>query len=360
MDNNTNYNYHEQYIKYKRRYIKLKGGNAIDIDKIRGVLYGVSIGDALGCRYEFTENVEAIHALEQDMKGSHLEILGGGPFNLSKGQVSDDTEMTLCLLQSIATIGKYDQKNVALKYIEWFNSRPIDIGKTITKSLFTRKPSLSSDDMIRNSKELNYNSLSNGVLMRISPIAIYSLKLNIQDMTSVINQECALTHPNGIIYDSAFAYCTAIKYLLKGTTLEKLQSKLLKKCCVTPRVRITVTDSFKVPEPTYIIDEMGIEKYINTDDKKYQGYFGIALQNSFYELFNGKSFEESMINIIKRGGDTDTNCAIAGGILGAYYGFNKLNKNWIDTIKNAKYDRITKYPWLSVSTIDKNINQLLK
>jgi ADP-ribosylglycohydrolase len=31
-----------------------------------------------------------------------------------------------------------------------------------------------------------------------------------------------------------------------------------------------------------------------------------------------------MKDLLKKGGDTDTNCCITGGLLGAYYGFDKL------------------------------------
>ena len=353
-------NYQKKYIKYKNKYTHLKGGTdyTFDINKIKGVLYGVAVGDALGTRYEFSEAIDASIKVDSDMLDDHLPLLGGGPFNTLPGQISDDTEMSLCLLGSLANLGVYDQNDVAKKYIEWFRSKPIDIGKTIYRSLFTRKPSLTRDDMIKNSMELNSASLSNGVLMRISPLAVYSIKLSTKDLNFAIKKECELTHPNAIIYDAVSVYCLAIKYLINGITIDELYDKLENECCKTPRVKILLRDSFYNPEPSYVIDEDLRERYIKTDDKKYQGYFGVAFQNAFYELFNGTDFESSLINIIKRGGDTDTNCAIAGGLLGAYYGYDSINKNWINTIKNTNYERINKYPYLGVNKIDTYINQL--
>lgn len=125
------------------------------------------------------------------------------------------------------------------------------------------------------------------------------------------------------------------------------------------RLRIILNDSIKAPEPTYVIDETRKELYINTDDKKYQGYLGIALQNTFYELLNNDSYEESIINIIKRGGDTDTNCAIAGALLGAYYGYSKIDPRWIKEINNATVKRYEEFPFLSPKMINKNIDLLI-
>lgn len=45
------------------------------------------------------------------------------------------------------------------------------------------------------------------------------------------------------------------------------------------------------------------------------GYVGIALQTAYYELLNGSSFEQSLVDIMKRGGDTDTIGCIAGRFL---------------------------------------------
>lgn len=42
------------------------------------------------------------------------------------------------------------------------------------------------------------------------------------------------------------------------------------------------------------------------------GYLGMALQTAYYELLNGSSFEQSLVDIMERGGDTDTNGCIAG------------------------------------------------
>ena len=257
-------------------------------DKLLGSLYGVCIGDALGLRYEFSEHNASLSQVRHDMENNILPIIGGGPFNLKTGQVSDDSEMTLSLLRSIAETGYYDQADVALKYIEWYNSQPVDIGTTISKSLFAQKPSFNYRDMMNNSKALNGNSLSNGVLMRITPIALYSLKIKDKELKMIVLKECNLTHPNPIVKDSAYIYCLAIKYILLGVDKNMLYKKMMEQVS-EPIVRIILTDSLKFPEPTYLVKDSGVETYIYADDSKYLGYFGIAFQNVFFELFNNNN-----------------------------------------------------------------------
>lgn len=359
MKNNNNY--YIKYKKYKSKYINLKGGLndwEIILDKIKGCLYGVAVGDALGTRYEFLESVAVKDQLKFDMDGEFLPLLGGGPFNTSPGQVSDDTEMMLSLLRSLAQLQFYDGEDVAHKYIEWFNTKPIDIGKTIRQAIFTRKPSLDKKDMVQNSAELNHTSLSNGVLMRIAPLGVYGLQVSDKELKEIVKQECILTHPNPIIIDACYIYCLAIKYILQGLDKKVVWQRLKDKCCSTPRVRIILADSMERPEPVFLIYEEGKETYTFTDNQRWQGYFGVALQNTFYELLYGNDYDSSMINILKRGGDTDTNCAIAGGLLGAYYGYKSINNVWASTVINADYDRIKEYKFLSVNNIDNYINEL--
>lgn len=353
------------YHKYKKKYQDQKKhikriSSTIDEDKLKGCIWAALCGDALGSRYEFLDGYQASKLINNDIKDNKLDILGDGPFKVLPGQYSDDAEMTLSLLQSLITTSKYNQDDVAKHYIDWYKSVPIDIGKTIKNSLHTRQISKDKNDMINNSMYLNNYSLSNGVLMRITPIAIYSVVkyLTNEELRTIVNLECDLTHPNIIIKDAVFIYCLAIKYIILNYDKEKLYKKLLEKV-THPRVRIIITDAYIRASPTYIIDESFNEKYVDSDDKKYQGYFGIALQNALYELFYGNDIESSLINIIKRGGDCDTNCCIAGGLLGAKYGYNNIPKNWIKTITSVKLDRYNDYPNLAPNNIDTFLDKLI-
>ena len=47
-----------------------------------------------------------------------------------------------------------------------------------------------------------------------------------------------------------------------------------------------------------------------------QGFVLIALQNAFFELLHAPDLQTGVVNTVRRGGDTDTNAAIAGALLG--------------------------------------------
>jgi hypothetical protein len=74
-------------------------------------------------------------------------------------------------------------------------------------------------------------------------------------------------------------------------------------------------------------------------DEECMGYFGVALQVSLYELRNCNSFEESLVNILKVGGDSDTNGCIGAVLLGAHLGIDAIPKDWIESVLNVPVDR---------------------
>ena len=92
------------------------------IDRRRGALVGLAVGDALGAAIEFKS------------PGSFAPVTGyrsGGPHRLEAGEWTDDTSMALALADSIATAG-WDLNDQADRYVQWWKSgkysvRPVNI-----------------------------------------------------------------------------------------------------------------------------------------------------------------------------------------------------------------------------------------
>ena len=67
-----------------------------------------------------------------------------------------------------------------------------------------------------------------------------------------------------------------------------------------------------------------------------QGWVLIALQNALYQLLRAKSLEEGVVDTVMCGGDTDTNAAITGALLGAVFGREALPKQWVEKVLNCR------------------------
>jgi hypothetical protein len=63
-------------------------------------------------------------------------------------------------------------------------------------------------------------------------------------------------------------------------------------------------------------------------DQAKVGWVRIALQNAFYELLHARDVESGVVATVRRGGDSDTNAAIAGALLGAVHGREGVPPQW--------------------------------
>ncbi len=98
--------------------------------RARGAFLGLAVGDALGATVEFMTAREI-----QVTYGTHRELIGGGWLNLSPGEVTDDTEMSLFLARSIVEQGHWSLTCAAKHLALWLKSRPKDIGNTVLRGL---------------------------------------------------------------------------------------------------------------------------------------------------------------------------------------------------------------------------------
>jgi ADP-ribosylglycohydrolase len=66
------------------------------------------------------------------------------------------------------------------------------------------------------------------------------------------------------------------------------------------------------------------------------GWVLIALRNAFYQLLSAPSAEAGLVDTVRRGGDTDTNGAIAGALLGAVHGGRSLPLRWTRSVHSCR------------------------
>ena len=135
------------------------------LDRAKGALVGLALGDALGTTLEFTW---------RDTEPPVTDLVGGGPFRLAPGEWTDDTSMALCLADSLLAAGGLDAGDLIERFCRWYEQgynsvtgECFDIGTTTAGALHsfraTGEPLSGSTDP---------DSAGNGSLMRLSPVAI--------------------------------------------------------------------------------------------------------------------------------------------------------------------------------------------
>lgn len=103
------------------------------IERYRGSLSGLAIGDALGTALEFKP---------QGSFSPINDMIGGGSFNLRPGQWTDDTSMALCLAESLIERQAFDPIDQLERYLKWYRTGYVsstgtlfDIGTTTKQAM---------------------------------------------------------------------------------------------------------------------------------------------------------------------------------------------------------------------------------
>jgi ADP-ribosylglycohydrolase len=280
-----------------RRARRVADGVAGRVDEARlaraaGCLLGQVIGDSLGAQVEFKSAAE----IARQFPGGVRDLGDGGVFNTMAGQPTDDSEMALALARSLVSQGKFLPEKVLDAYREWLQTRPVDIGMTTERGLLGLHTT---------------ESESNGSLMRISPLGIWAAG-DPGRAAEAARRDSALTHPNPVCLEACAGYAAAIAAGVGGAGREAMLDAALGHCA--GRARAAIEAGFRGARP------QSYEKNI--------GWVLIALQNAFFQL-GTHGLEAALVDTVARGGDTDTNAAIAGALLGACHGREAIPARWI-------------------------------
>ena len=86
---------------------------------------------------EFTPEV-----VDEETMDMCMEMMGGGMFEVGPGQVTDDSEMAMCMMWGLIKGNEGNEGETILNldsiagyYSQWYQSNPFDIGITTSKAL---------------------------------------------------------------------------------------------------------------------------------------------------------------------------------------------------------------------------------
>lgn len=281
------------------------------LSRAQGCLLGQLIGDSLGSLVEF-QTPERIRSRYPD---GVRDMADGGTFNTIAGQPTDDSEMALLLARSLASNGTFDRDDVQKAYVYWLDSDPFDVGGAIFGGLRGRPIS---------------HSQANGAMMRISPLGIFGANYALDQVAEWARQDAAITHIHRVCKEANALFAMAIAQAVRtGCDASDLYREIegwAEEMDVDNRLKKAVAKAAESPPDEFIHQ---------------QGWVLIAFPNALWQLLNAETVEEGIVETIMQGGDTDTNAAICGALLGAVYGREAIPERWIETIQNCRPRRGT-------------------
>jgi len=298
------------------------------VDRQRGTLIGLAVGDALGAAVEF------------EPPGTFPKVTGyrgGGPHGLAPGEWTDDSSMALALADSIASVG-WDLHDQVHRYTAWWrkgeysvNDRCFDIGIT-TRSALSRF--LKTGDA-RTSGDPSERASGNGSIMRLAPVPIRYAHLfpgQLDELVRLLVESSLPTHASPQCL-SACAYMGVILAgLIQGAAREEVLDpswppllRLREIHPLHPEVDAVAKGSFRQKQPPEIVGN---------------GYVVKSLEAALWAFHDAKDFREAVLRAVNLGDDGDTTGAVCGQLAGAYWGESGIPQEWQDGL--ARKDMVEK------------------
>lgn len=289
------------------------------LDRIKGCLIGLAIGDALGVHHEFKPRKEVVPI---------FDYTEGNPYGIPKGYWTDDTSMALCMAQSLIEKKEFDATDIMQKFCQWqrkgFASSTgtcFDIGNTTRTALmeFWRDPSKGPfrglDDVL---------SAGNGSIMRLAPIPMFYHN----DMNKAIEfaaLSSKITHGYVECVDACKFLAEILWKLINGYAQlnNAIGQILLYKDSVAGEIVFETENKF-CPKVQTIVNGSIFHKTI--EDVRGSGYVVDSLEASLYSFVRskGNTFETAVLTAVNMGDDADTTGAITGQLAVAYYGYEAI------------------------------------
>lgn len=289
-------------------------------------MWGQAVGDALGTTVEFSE-ADTIASRPKDEWPR--ELIGQGPFRLIPGQVTDDTELALTLARSLARQGRYDEEDVAASYARWRSSGPFDCGMA-TDQAFGRHLELGPGLAARMRERASKKTQANGSLMRSCSLGIFGVKLPRLELARLAMSDSTLSHPDPVCQAACAVFVTTIaEAIATGLAGPELYARAVKFAAET---QSPVHDTL-----------LAAGEGLPLSDGENQGWVRIALQHAFFHLKHSTDVEAALVQTVFTGGDTDTNAAIAGALLGATLGESAIPRRWRETVRDCLPQRPVEY-----------------
>ncbi|MFT7579496.1 MAG: ADP-ribosyl-[dinitrogen reductase] hydrolase [Myxococcota bacterium] len=327
---------------------------SVDTGRGRGALLGLAVGDAFGTTLEF-QRIEA-KPFDPPVVGPHRDVTGGGPFQLQAGQVTDDTQMATALCVSMMEGGGFKAKKVGDAYVAW-TKHAFDIGNQTRATLGQIAHGTAGRDAGRSVwLDSGKKAAGNGSLMRTVPIALF-YQDEAERRREVSMEDAAMTHFDprcqlaGAAYNGAIAFAVdashgvATAHEILSTARTELALAAAELTAREPAdAAEAATALANLTEDLDFAEKSDPDLYGATVNlATMAGFVRVAFRLAFWQLLHAPTFEAALIDVVNRGGDADTNGAIAGGLYGAMVGEDGIPAAWRSTVEGALKDNSS--PW---------------
>ena len=330
------------------------------VDRVRGCLLGLAVGDALGAPLEglSSQQIKTHYGRVKNYVDG-VQAWKRKPYRWRlRGLYTDDTQQALALCDILLEHGRMDQERLAEIYMSLATPKGTFVGahRGIGR---TFRQVLASLERGTPAHLAGQPGAGIGAAMRIAPVPLYFG----DDTDALFRSAIAaslMTHLDIRSLSGALAVAHTIRRLVAGEPRDPSLLLWVASDLVKDETRIAVNFGhmvIKIHEharslPRAIAHAESVldqsrDRALNTlvDEanrhgaepccrRATQGFPPACIPTCLYLLLTTDSFEEAVSEVVNLGGDADTAGAILGAMAGAYYGVDGIPRRWLDGLQN--------------------------
>ncbi|WP_090490851.1 ADP-ribosylglycohydrolase family protein [Myxococcus virescens] len=334
----------------------MKGPDPLLAQRRRGALLGMAVGNAL--------SVPTAHRpfmavpFPKQAEGPYIKLMGGGPHELRRGQVTEEVQLAACLSHSLRAMKRYDAADALRRYRAW-QPHAFDVSEPMTEVFEDCQtsgfPPLGAGRRVW--LRAYRKPADPGSLARAAPLGVY-LAGDAHALTQASLEDSALTHFDPRCQLACAAFNAAIGHavthgaglkaadlipaaesglLLAGAALGRSASDYVQEVSFAASLLREDLAIAQQEDPMLYGPELHLHRPLHA--------VRVAFRLAFWELLHAPSAEAALLDVVHRGGDTEAHATITGALVGAFHGEQALPEEWrkqvleaLSTVKGPLWD----------------------
>lgn len=301
-------------------------GTSISLENIQAIMLGIALGDSLGLA---VETLSAQQISRRFGRVTDFLDLKNNKFfrnqSIPNGTYSDDAQLSAALFEAYVIAGEFSIEEIAKQHIIAYQQSTLGWGGSTVAGVEALMAGLTPNEA--DYKARLKAGTGNGIPMKIAAVAAWSAlkQEEMQNMPNIIERVCSISHPTSISASAGLAHIAAIRYCLEVSPAEFSKAEFIKNVVAASALGRSIfpgtlkDDLTSRLELLKFADKMSEQQII----ERFGGgdcYVYNSLPFSYAFFLRQPDNFETLLDSINAGGDTDSNAAIIGALLGALHG----------------------------------------
>ena len=291
-------------------------------ERVRALLLGVAVGDALGVPVEFLA------------RGSfHVDAMRGhGTHDQPAGTWSDDTSLTLALADAMEG-DAVSLPRLAQNFIAWhdrgaFTPRGVvfDIGNATDRAISRLRRGVPPE----RAGGAEEGDNGNGSLMRVAPLVFIMEGKSPEERFRLIQAVSSVTHAHAWSVTACFIFLELLRKLLAGAAKEEAYAELREELAAPP----SFLDSGALTKFRRILKED--IRALPENAIHSSGFVVDTLEAAFWCFLTTPAYKDAVLTAVNLGEDTDTTAAVTGALAATAYGMEAIPEEWLARLQGKE------------------------